>query len=375
MTRSQRLLKSVHVTGSVAINRAFGEKLQPVDIDRSIDLFSDKKGDEGWWAGLKKKLRPPDNDDDDDGSRDMMLIAFVILALGAAAGVYLQKDIREILGLYPTIDFKSFSEMAGSGRVVRVLIVRVEGSTETQHRALVENSSGQIFLMFVGNVDHFMKCLEGNSGIFSSDLKIEFKSRKHSLDLAHSFASVISKLTLSAMFGFLVYSQLKSSGKKKPGNPMDFLGGSGIGDFNKSKATKFNIEKNIKLSFKDVAGNEQAKLEMMEFVDFLKNPQRYKDLGAKIPKGALLAGPPGTGKTLLAKCCAGEAGVNFLTTSGYMIVKEGRSSWSCLWVSGPPESGICSRRLGRMPLLLSLLTRSMQWARSETRRWEAGTTR
>lgn len=68
--------------------------------------------------------------------------------------------------------------------------------------------------------------------------------------------------------------------------------------------------------FSDVAGCEEAKVEIMEFVNFLKNPSRYTALGAKIPKGALLTGPPGTGKTLLAKATAGEANVPFITVSG-----------------------------------------------------------
>jgi len=72
----------------------------------------------------------------------------------------------------------------------------------------------------------------------------------------------------------------------------------------------------IKVAFKDVAGCEEAKIEIMEFVNFLKNPQQYLDLGAKIPKGAILTGPPGTGKTLLAKATAGEANVPFLSVSG-----------------------------------------------------------
>ena len=72
----------------------------------------------------------------------------------------------------------------------------------------------------------------------------------------------------------------------------------------------------INVAFKDVAGCEEAKIEIMEFVNFLKNPGQYTDLGAKIPKGAILTGPPGTGKTLIAKATAGEANVPFLSVSG-----------------------------------------------------------
>lgn len=111
---------------------------------------------------------------------------------------------------------------------------------------------------------------------------------------------------------FMVYMSKRMSG-----------GGSGGGIFNvgKSKATVFDKNNGTNVTFKDVAGLAEAKVEIEEIVEFLKNPQRYTELGAKIPKGALLVGPPGTGKTLLAKAVAGEANVPFLSMSGSDFVE------------------------------------------------------
>jgi len=97
--------------------------------------------------------------------------------------------------------------------------------------------------------------------------------------------------------------------------------GGGIFSVGKSQAKLFDKENNVKVTFKDVAGLEEAKVEVMEIVDFLKNPKKYTNLGGKIPKGALLIGPPGTGKTLLAKAVAGEADVPFFSISGSDFVE------------------------------------------------------
>jgi AFG3 family protein len=110
----------------------------------------------------------------------------------------------------------------------------------------------------------------------------------------------------------------KTSSKGK-GSGGGGFGGGGMSDMMKmgsSNAKVFGVDKKIRTRFKHVAGMTNAKTEVVEFVDFLKNPEKYTKLGAKIPKGALLVGPPGTGKTLLAKAVAGEAGVPFLTISG-----------------------------------------------------------
>lgn len=98
-------------------------------------------------------------------------------------------------------------------------------------------------------------------------------------------------------------------------------GGSGIFNVGKSKAKMYEKGNDLGITFKDVAGQEGAKQEVQEIVDFLKNPKKYTDLGGKIPKGALLVGPPGTGKTLLAKAVAGEAGVPFFSMSGSDFVE------------------------------------------------------
>lgn len=119
------------------------------------------------------------------------------------------------------------------------------------------------------------------------------------------------------IFGLLWFLMFRPMQKGMGGG----AGGGGIFSVGKSQAKLYEKESNVKITFKDVAGLEEAKVEVMEIVDFLKNPKKYTALGGKIPKGALLVGPPGTGKTLLAKAVAGEADVPFFSISGSDFVE------------------------------------------------------
>ena len=118
---------------------------------------------------------------------------------------------------------------------------------------------------------------------------------------------IIMGLFYIFMFGF-IFLMMRSLTKRMSGDGM-------LGSFGASKA-KVYMEKQTGVTFKDVAGQDEAKESLMEIIDFLHNPQKYADIGAKLPKGALLVGPPGTGKTLIAKAVAGEADVPFFSVSG-----------------------------------------------------------
>ena len=140
---------------------------------------------------------------------------------------------------------------------------------------------------------------------------VEIEERTNYLGKAMDW--LLFPLILLALWFFFLRNMSKNVGGG--------AGGGGIFNVGKSQAKLFDKDNNTKVTFKDVAGLEEAKVEVMEIVDFLKNPAKYTALGGKIPKGALLVGPPGTGKTLLAKAVAGEANVPFFSISGSDFVE------------------------------------------------------
>lgn len=152
---------------------------------------------------------------------------------------------------------------------------------------------------------------------YANEMVKEKKIRSFSYDnqKSNDFWNLVMSVAPLLLFFLFIYWM---SGRM--GSGMSNMGG-GIFNVGKSKAKMYEKGNAIGITFKDVAGQEGAKQEVQEIVDFLKNPKKYTDLGGKIPKGALLVGPPGTGKTLLAKAVAGEAGVPFFSMSGSDFVE------------------------------------------------------
>ncbi len=166
----------------------------------------------------------------------------------------------------------------------------------------------------IGNYEHFDKELSIIESRTGEHISYKIESRHNAWrELLVWFGPLLMLLFFFWMMSFI--------GRRQMGGDGNGPGFGGIFGFGRSTARQYDATKQNNVTFKDVAGLAGAKEEVMEVVDFLKNPKRYTDLGGKIPKGVLLVGPPGTGKTLLAKAVAGEAGVPFFSMSGSEFVE------------------------------------------------------
>ncbi len=221
--------------------------------------------------------------------------------------------------------FQDFTEYLNKGLVAKLVVINNEhvdvylkpGAVPAQPGSKFPsianpNDKGPAFNFKIGTVDRFGKDLdEAEKNIpVESRPPVSYDTQGDYIQILKSF--LIPVVLLVAMW-FLIFRKIGAGG----GGP----GGGGIFNIGKSKAQLFEKGTRVNITFNDVAGLDEAKVEVMEIVDFLKNPKKYTALGGKIPKGALLVGPPGTGKTLLAKAMAGEAQVPFFSMSGSDFVE------------------------------------------------------
>ena len=216
-------------------------------------------------------------------------------------------------------------QMLVQGDVDRMVLIRNQGKVEVYIKERsIEKYSGKLgenaqnvprhgphFFFTYGDIATFERQLdEAQEGLLPTErVSVSYEDRPNYL--GEIITWILPILLLVGVWLF-IFRRMSRGGAGGPGN---------IFSVGKSKAQLFDKEATIKIDFKDVAGLEEAKVEIMEIVDFLKSPKKYTDLGGKIPKGVLLVGPPGTGKTLLAKAVAGEANVPFFSMSGSDFVE------------------------------------------------------
>lgn len=216
-----------------------------------------------------------------------------------------------------------FKEMITNGDVQRVVVVNQEmveitikrdrlsdSKYQTDSKKTFGGNEGPHYYLEIGSDEQFINYLNDFQENLPQSERIipEYETRKNWG--GEIFGWLLPILIMVGIWLFIMRRMTGGAGA-----------GSQIFNIGKSKATLFDREKMVNVTFADVAGLEEAKVEIREIVEFLKNPKKYTEIGAKIPKGAILVGPPGTGKTLLAKAVAGEAQVPFFSLSGSDFVE------------------------------------------------------
>ncbi len=265
-------------------------------------------------ASPKKKITPPSLPP--NGNYQMWLIGGLIAMVLVIT--YLNKSVSAI-----ETDSIKFENMVLSHDVQQVVIVNdkmveiylkkdaLENrkyKEELSQRSALPLDQGPHYRLEIFSGEDFKKDLEKLNKELPRDQKVTYRIENR-VDFNNWFFSWGMFLLL--IFGFFYFMRRMAGGG--PAGPLFNIG--------KSRAALFDTENKVKITFVDVAGLDEAKEELKEIVEFLRNPQKFTNLGGKIPKGALLVGGPGTGKTLLAKAVAGEAGVPFFSLSGSDFVE------------------------------------------------------
>ncbi|WP_066301897.1 ATP-dependent zinc metalloprotease FtsH [Bacillus sp. FJAT-29937] len=199
------------------------------------------------------------------------------------------------------ISYDKFVTYLESGEIKSITMQPERGVYEVRGQ-LEGYEKGKYFLTYVVNSDNILDRIDA----LAKESEVDFQPAKETSGWVTFFTSIIPFIIIFILFFFLL-NQAQG-------------GGSRVMNFGKSKAKLYDESKK-KVRFKDVAGADEEKQELVEVVEFLKDPRKFSELGARIPKGVLLVGPPGTGKTLLARAVAGEAGTPFFSISGSDFVE------------------------------------------------------
>ncbi len=247
---------------------------------------------------------------------------YIIIILGILGLNFFYGSKTPVETTWNEVQFKMLQE----GDIDKLVVVRNLGKVEVylNTRSLSKytgklgedaknvNPAGPHFIFTIGSIDTFARQLDEAQTDIPNAERISPVYEDRPNYFGEALTWLLPIIILVGVWLFIFRRMSQGAGGGGPGN---------IFNVGKSKAQLFDKESTIKIDFKDVAGLEEAKVEIMEIVDFLKNPKKYTDLGGKIPKGVLLVGPPGTGKTLLAKAVAGEANVPFFSMSGSDFVE------------------------------------------------------
>ena len=229
---------------------------------------------------------------------------------------------RESSSISTTVKYSDFKAMVEKGYAQEIVVnkyqntvemyVKPENIRDVFHQGVQQTGEKPSVMVEIGSVDKIEEFIEQEreAGKFAG--KLSYDNSKDNDFFSSLLMNVLFFGGIIMLWMFIM---------RRMGGGGANLGGAGLFSVGKSKAQMYEKGGELGITFKDVAGQAGAKQEMQEIVDFLKNPQKYTDLGGKIPKGALLVGPPGTGKTLLAKAVAGEAGVPFFSMSGSDFVE------------------------------------------------------